>query len=202
MKCLMINGIVFAFLLVQVACKTTKEQESTAQNSKEDRIANTSASMKPPITKPLPPMKLDKSVAVDPLKLKSGGDSLFASIKRTPCYGRCPIYEAKIYKTGFVIYEGKRFVDKEGVFITRFTSDQLLEISQKANDLQFFKLNDEYDSPVTDFPTTYTSINNGEITKMVKNRVGGPENLKALESFMDEMLNTASWTKKSDAGSH
>jgi hypothetical protein len=197
----MINVIVFAFLLVQVACKTTQEQESTAQSPKEDRVANTSSSMKAPITKPLPPMKLDKS-AVDQLKLKSGDDSLFASIKRTPCYGRCPIYEAKIYNSGFVIYEGKRFVDKEGVFIARFSSDQLLEISQRAIELHFFKLNDEYDSPVTDFPTTYTSINNGKITKLVKNRVGGPDNLKELESFLDEMLNAVSWTKKSDVGSH
>ena len=201
MKCLMINGIVFTLLLVQVACKTTKEQESTAQNSKEDRMANTSSSMKPPITKPLPPMKLDKS-AVDQLKLQSDDDSLFASIKRTPCYGRCPIYEAKIYNSGFVVYEGKRFVDKEGVFTTKLDSDQLSQISQKASELRFFELNDEYDSPVTDFPTTYTSIKNGNITKMVKNRVGGPENLKALESFLDEMLNSASWTKKSNAGSH
>jgi len=201
MKCLMINGIIFAFLLVQVSCKTTKEQESAVLSAKEDRVANTSSSMKPPIAKPLPPMKLDKS-AVDKLKLKSADDSLFASIKRTPCYGRCPIYEAKIYNSGFVIYEGKRFVDKEGIFIARFSSDQLLEISQRAIELHFFKLNDEYDSPVTDFPTTYTLINNGKIAKLVKNRVGGPDNLKELESFLDEMLNAVSWTKKSDVGSH
>jgi hypothetical protein len=197
----MINVIVFAFLLVQVACKTTHEQEATAQSPKEDRIANTSSSMKPPITKPLPHMKSDKLV-VDQLKLKSADDSLFASIKRTPCYGRCPIYEAKIYNSGFVVYEGKRFVDKEGVFTTRLDSDQLSQISQKASELRFFELNDEYDSPVTDFPTTYTSIKNGNITKLVKNRVGGPENLKALESFLDEMLNAVTWTKKSDVGSH
>ena len=76
------------------------------------------------------------------------------------------------------------------------------QITNKANELRYFELNDEYDSPVTDFPTTYTSIQKEGVAKLVKNRVGGPDNLKDFESFLDEMLNGVSWVKKSDTVSH
>jgi len=35
------------------------------------------------------------------------GDSLFVSLSRTPCYGRCPIYKLDIYDSGYSEYEGK-----------------------------------------------------------------------------------------------
>jgi hypothetical protein len=180
------------------ACKTVEKQEVNSQNAKQEAVQKP-ASFKPPITKPLPPIKADKAtMATFKLKSDGSGDSLFASIKRTPCYGRCPIYEAKIFSSGFVLYEGKRFVEKEGIFTTWLSEEQLQQITDKANELQFFDLEVEYDSPVTDLPTTYTFIRNGAITKQVKNRVGGPDNLKAYESFLEGMLDAANWKKKSD----
>jgi len=200
MRNLLINSAICALLVLTLGCKTTQEQEAVAESPKK-QITNTPGSMKAPITEKLPPMKLEKTV-VEQVKLHSGADSLFASIKRTPCYGRCPIYEAKIYNSGFVVYEGKRFVDKEGVFTSRISSEQLSQILSKASELRYFELQDEYDSPVTDLPTTYTSVQKEGVAKLVKNRVGGPDNLKAFESFLDGILNGASWIKKSDSVSH
>ena len=143
-----------------------------------------------------------KDLKLDLTELKKrveAADSIYASIKRTPCYGRCPIYEASIYKSGYVTYNGNRFIEKIGLHRSRLTQDQLKQIAAKAEEIGYFELENNYDSPVTDFPTTITVLNlPGKSKKEIKNRVGAPDNLKQYEKFLDDLLNGLSWAKMAD----
>ena len=41
-------------------------------------------------------------------------DSLFVTLERTPCFGKCPVYTVSIYNKGFVRFIGKKDVEPLG----------------------------------------------------------------------------------------
>jgi hypothetical protein len=113
---------------------------------------------------------------------------LFLTLEKTACFGTCPIYSLLIFQDGTAIYEGRRFVSDSGSFKINFTPEQLNAIKAKAEEIKYFELEDKYDSPVTDFPTTITSIRIGNKIKIIQNRVAGPGELKSFESFVESMM--------------
>lgn len=117
-------------------------------------------------------------------------DSLVARIERTACFGRCPIYIASIYKSGFVTYQGEKWVEKEGFFKSKMEQDNIDMLLKKATEVNFFSMKDAYDSPyVTDLPSTIITLRKADEVKIVANRYQGPEELAALELYFDELLN-------------
>src|SRR5688500_455564 len=61
-------------------------------------------------------------------------DSLVASIERTRCFGVCPNYSTKIYRSGYVLYEGYDHVPNVGRYYTWLTPQQLTGIGLKAEE--------------------------------------------------------------------
>ena len=179
------------FLLA--SCKTAKNQEAAASAD----TASEQIAVDKPVKISVAAIHLDTSAVAfeENKKSRQAEDSLFATIKRTPCYGRCPIYEAVIYKSGYTLYTGKQFVEKAGVFSTRISKNDLRAIMAKASEIGYFNLMDEYDSPVTDFPTTHTSLSSNGIKKEIKDRVGGPESLREYEKLLDSILDKSTWVK-------
>ena len=190
-----INLLMAAVLVFSsIGCSSSKKQEATVEEKKvpEETQANRTVA---PVALSADHLRLDMK---EVKKRFEATDSIYASIKRTPCYGRCPIYEATIYKSGLVIYNGNRFVERLGKHKARLTKDQLSQIADKADAVRYFELENNYDSPATDFPTTITVLKVAGKSKEVKNRVGGPENLKEYEKYLDDLLNGLTWTKVAD----
>lgn len=175
-----------------IACKTQKENQTT---SGQENSSTTSTEDKQAHSNEKPASSPGQEQAIDVSKLKKmefvsakDNDTIFATIERTPCYGTCPVYKLMIFKSGIALYEGKQNVEKIGRYIVEFSEEEIKTIREKAIEINYFKLQDEYDSPVTDFPTTLTSIRiNGKV-KSVSNRVGGPEELKSFEKHLHETL--------------
>ena len=120
-------------------------------------------------------------------------DSLFAFMERTPCYGRCPIYKLWIYKSGYTLYEGINFVEREGVWTTRISEEDMQQIANKANEIGYYKMDDEYDSPITDIPATITSLNTEGRKKTVRDRHNAPPALREFENFIDGVVEKKQW---------
>ena len=190
-----INLIITVVLIfLAVSCSSSKKQEAAVKEK------NVPEEAKPEVVA-VPVLLKTDHVRFDMEEIKKrmeAADSIYASIKRTPCYGRCPIYEAVIYKSGYVIYNGNRFVERIGKHKSRLTQDQLAQIATKANSIGYFELENKYDSPVTDFPTTITAVNASGKSKTISNRVGGPDSLKEYEKYLDGLLNGLGWTKIAD----
>ncbi|HET6245257.1 MAG: hypothetical protein H0V01_11620 [Bacteroidetes bacterium] len=195
------NPFLIVFILFTISifgCKTPKEKQTIPENK-----VNQSTENKLPGSKDNNPVStkenslnssgIEQSSNVEKLKnmdfvSAKGNDTIFATMEKTPCYGTCPVYKLMIFKSGLAIYQGIRNVDKTGRFLVYFSLEEMKEIENKANEINYFKLKDEYDSPVTDFPTTITSLRiNGKV-KVVSNRVGGPPELKGFEKHIDETL--------------
>ena len=117
-------------------------------------------------------------------------DSLVASIERTRCFGVCPYYSIKIYRSGYVLYEGYDHVPNVGRFYTRLSQEQLLSIGLKAEETGYFNLENEYRNPhLTDFPTIYSEVRfRGKKKKITRYDASPPEALVKMENFLDSLF--------------
>lgn len=120
-------------------------------------------------------------------------DSLFASLDRGYCFGKCPVYTVKIYNSGYAVYAGKDNVDMVGTYTTRFTKDQLAKLTKTAKEIDYMSLNDVYDSPVTDLPSHISSIVIDGKRKEVKRRHNYPESILVFEKQIDALVAEAKW---------
>lgn len=122
------------------------------------------------------------------------GDSLFASIRKGYCYGRCPVYELKIYNSGFVQYNGIANMDLLGEHTSWVREEEMLAFIDKANEISYFDLQDEYDNPgITDLPETTTSLVMGGKRKSVRRRHGFPSSIISFEDLFNGLVKTLTW---------
>jgi hypothetical protein len=114
------------------------------------------------------------------------------TIERQSCFGSCPVYSAKIYADGNVVYTGKNFVKEIGEKRFWISPRRILEIIDEFERIDYFSLKDKYDADesgrsLTDLPTTTTSLCHGGRTKRVVNYYGAPKRLDELEERIDRL---------------
>ncbi len=125
----------------------------------------------------------------------TGERILFASVERTPCFGRCPSYNLKIYADGFVELNGKRDLDMIGKYTTNITKSKMNAILKQAEDIEFYEMEDEYDdSMITDLPSTIvTVIDKSGNLKTVLCRYNYPKRIKILAEQIDALMTSEKW---------
>ena len=106
------------------------------------------------------------------------------SLNKTACFGTCPVYKIKIYNNQSAIFEGVKFVEKEGSYNFKISKKEINTILKKAKKINFQKMEDEYTELITDLPTTYIMINN----KQIKDYYGAPKELKELEEIIENIF--------------
>ena len=128
------------------------------------------------------------------------------TLERTACFGTCPIYTLKIYADGKVEYEGQDFVTVKGSQTGSITPEQVKELVDGFKNADYFNLKDDYTAPVTDLPTTISSITLDGKTKKISNYGNcshgsaekAPQALCDLEITIDKVTNSAQWTGKTE----
>jgi hypothetical protein len=144
-------------------------------------------------------VKNSENTAVAPVEQSEQGDvSLFASISKSPCYGTCPVYEMKIYSDGKVEYEGKRNVERIGKYIATISEEQMQKFVNVANEINYFKLEDKYDSPITDVPSTTTTLSVNGSAKSVYRRADYPNKILRFEALFEDLFELLVWKKVDD----
>ena len=121
---------------------------------------------------------------------------LFASMLRTPCHGKCPHYEVRLYQSGLVEYIGYAAVERIGKFQCRIDSTQLGAILEMATKCNFFEMNDFYPekgTAISDFPMCVCSLIKEENQKIVYNRNDAPLNLIKFQNFLDRIFEDQEW---------
>jgi len=114
--------------------------------------------------------------------------SLFIKMEKTACYGTCPVYVVEILSDGTVHFLGKQFVENLGKFNSKLSTDDISVLKSKISAIDYFNLQDTYDSEITDFPSCITEIKLDGKTKKITNRHGGPAELKTLEKLIKEKV--------------
>ncbi len=156
--------LLIAITTVFFSCKNTEKVSSTSDETKKE--TKTEAS-KPSITK----------------------EALFITMKRTPCFGKCPSYKIMIFNTGYVSYEGFSHTQYIGKYTNQLTKKQLKELQQMMDDIDITGMKDVYDSEVTDLPSTILFVvSNHQHKKKILDRVDAPASLKQFEKLIDYLV--------------
>ncbi len=118
--------------------------------------------------------------------------TLVLVIKRGPCYGKCPWYEAAFYDNGTVLYYGKKFVAHTGKYRLESTPEVVRSLLRKAREIGFMNMASEYPTDpnrkITDLPTTTIMVKFGRTAKTVKMTNEMPVELVEFGHDIDSVL--------------
>jgi len=124
-------------------------------------------------------------------------DSLFASLRRGFCFGRCPVYTVNIYQSGYATYSGEANVEKIGEFVGSFSGDQLEYLKKLAIEIDYFSFDTLYNEPkIADLPAISTSIVLDGLRKKVVRKINFPQNLERFELTIDSLVSSIAWKQK------
>lgn len=118
-------------------------------------------------------------------------NTLLCSLVSTPCFGRCPVYEIKIYESGLLLYKGQRNVEDTFCHFRQINEKELKKLKDAFAKAEFFGLNSTYPfderAPV-DLPSSiiFFKSNNQEKT-VVDHHWKTPEKLGFLERKIDSL---------------
>ncbi|MGB0881694.1 MAG: DUF6438 domain-containing protein [Vicingaceae bacterium] len=115
-------------------------------------------------------------------------ESLFLSMERTPCFGKCPTYKLMIFNTGNVIFEGYSNTKYIGKYKNQLSKKQLREIKTMMDEINIMEMKDVYDSKATDLPSTVIFIVNENSKKKILDRMDAPAELKQFEKLIDFLV--------------
>ena len=206
------HQLLFLFLtltLTIVACKsvdglTKKERKELAILERERFVADSIASVRrmEAIIKAREGARLDSirvadSIAALPPPINYD-TVLVATLLRTPCYGKCPNYEIRLYASGYATYEGMGHVDSIGRFETRIDEALVEAVRQQANAIDYFSLAERYPTQgrgIEDFPLCVTSFRLKNLRKIIYNRNDAPRNLVQYEKFFDGLFQQVDWKR-------
>jgi len=123
-------------------------------------------------------------------------DDILLSMKKSSCYGPCPVYEMKIYTNGFVTLIAEEHLDLKGEFYTKLPGSKVKALVSKFNEIGFFEMEGQYTSITKDLPTTWVYFSKEGRQKRIKDYDGAPESLRDLEKELSSLLESEDWKKK------
>ena len=115
-------------------------------------------------------------------------EDLLIELKRTPCYGYCPVYTIRIAQTGKGLFEGVENVEKTGTFTFTLRQEELVDLENAFQRIDFYRLQNIYYAEVSDLPTTYITYNKGGKRKKIMDYYGAPEELRSLENRIENLV--------------
>jgi hypothetical protein len=119
-------------------------------------------------------------------------NKLKVEFTRGACYGTCPIYSISLNKDRLIKYNGKRFVEQQGVFDWYMERVDFKALNTLL-DRNEFSESIEYNLRAQDLPLTSVTIYTETDTISIKHKGGIPIDLKnsliELESLMTKNAN-------------
>jgi len=120
-----------------------------------------------------------------------------ASIKTTPCYGRCPVYEATLFSDGRVLWNGKKFTKRTGRFEARVSREAVSSVQREIKARGIFFMEDSYPAQrklfISDLPNTIITVSSGAQPKVITDNHEAPRDLIAFEDYLKTFFDDIDW---------
>ncbi|WBX71951.1 DUF6438 domain-containing protein [Tenacibaculum retecalamus] len=114
-------------------------------------------------------------------------ENTLISIRKTPCFGDCVVYNVTIDKNGNVTYNGIKYVLEKGTREFTLTSNQLEQLTKMLAKKDFNEFKDTYDDPrITDLASTYIVSNGKQVKIRLWNEI--PDELIDIHEYIEGLL--------------
>ena len=114
--------------------------------------------------------------------IKTKVENTLVKIRKTACFGKCPVYEFTIFKDGSALFDGLQHVSKTGKQTFNLTKEEFLKLNSLLSKTSFSEYKDSYNNPrVTDLPSVYVTYQGKQI--QIRTWKNIPEKLKNLEEY-------------------
>ncbi len=121
------------------------------------------------------------------------------SLKRTPCFGRCPVYTVELFADGRLHFVGDANVRERGEHEGKLTAEQLAAVTARIDASDFAKWKTSYEKhTVSDLPGAVLTWN-GKTIRHYHGDESAPVDLMALETELDALLGTSVWIRGEEA---
>lgn len=123
--------------------------------------------------------------------------SNLVSIKKTPCYGSCPVFELKFFSNNYVFWRGYDNVERMGYFEAPIESKTFKEIQEKAKKIGIPNMQNKYPQVgeyLDDYPVTIIRVGDGNYEKRIIDVYDAPLALKEFESYLLSIAEKLMWT--------
>jgi hypothetical protein len=124
---------------------------------------------------------------------------LVAEITKTPCFGPCQVFTMQVFSDGKTTLLARSNMPFDGgMYTAQIIDKHIQDIKEVAKDIDFFSMENVYDSEVQDFPTIIIKVIMDGKEKTVSFRHGFPRSLKRLEAVFDTIVETSDWNYKGE----
>ncbi len=136
---------------------------------------------------------ISSCISIHENKVVEKGPNIKLELTRGACYGTCPIYTMSLFKDRQVKYNGKRFVEQQGVYEWYMERTDFKKLEHILRRKEFLK-SAEYNLGAQDLPITSLTIYTETDTINIKHKGGIPSNLKqGIIELEQLMIKTANW---------
>ena len=119
------------------------------------------------------------------------------SLRRTMCYGPCPVDQVVLRSDGTATYTGTSDVARLGTYEGKFSRWQFKRLAELLESRDFFKMRGRYLEPVPDQASVITRAVRGGKEKVVDNYAGaGPIELWGIKMAIRGVVAEIEWKKK------
>ena len=110
-------------------------------------------------------------MSILPLQGQTSIASPVVTLKRTHCFGTCPVYELSVFADGTVEWNGKQYVGTVGEASAMLSKQQVDDLIQTLAASRFSTFQNSYKSQTTDLPTTFLTFTYDGATKTTAFRI-------------------------------
>ncbi len=133
----------------------------------------------------------------NPCAIQKGpkGNHVQYEIKKTGCFGSCPVYNMYVFADGDAFLYAKNFVDDPGMFTRKLTESEYKKLCKAFKNSHFSKLEDSYGSNVADLPSIYITMHYSKGSKTILAKDGVPQSLITISSIFEKFRTSGGWKK-------
>jgi ankyrin repeat protein len=123
------------------------------------------------------------------------------TLRRTECFGFCPVYTVTIGTDG-VVFDGQRYVVAPGKQFEAIDPNEVRKLAEKYVAADFFSMDNSYAGNMIDVPSCTISVEidgeKKEVRDTLGSRSGMPEIILDLEDEVDAFARTDRWVVGGD----
>ncbi len=120
------------------------------------------------------------------------------SLSKTPCFGKCPVYDLNIYNNRYVEFIGKQNTSKLGTHALNLDKETYKNLISAFDKADFVGLKDHYESDILDLPTITMKYRKGAKLKTITGKRERPESVHKLQFLLEQVVEMQGWTFLSD----